>query len=255
MIVPNALIISPRREWDAIPLAIRVYKEVNIISSTFYKLLSYESIAISVLRTYALYGRSRRILVLLCVSTAIAAAFGLFCSFTSQDDYTEMDFPSKSCLLPLSNRAAKRQLLGWAGLVAFEVLIFGLILFKSITLTIKMNGTYAILDVMLRDGAVYFGIIALSSISVIISFRLNKEHERGMTATLTNSLASSMITRLMLNLRDPSLASGTLSRVGTRPILSRLSFVMGFEAAWTTQVDSMLPASLEDSTDSDASTR
>ncbi|PPQ78285.1 hypothetical protein CVT25_011744 [Psilocybe cyanescens] len=207
---------------------------------------------ISVLRTYALYGRSRRILVLLCTSTVIAAAFGLFCSFTSRDDYTEMDFPSKSCLLPLSDRASKRQLVGWAGLVAFEVLIFGLILFKSIMLTTKMNGTYAIIDVMLRDGAVYFGIIALSSTSVIITFRLNKKHERGMTATLTNSLASSMITRLMLNLRDPSLASGTLSRVGTRPILSRLSFVTGFEAAWTTQIDSMLPASLEDSTDSDA---
>uniref|UniRef100_A0A8H7XPR2 Transmembrane protein n=1 Tax=Psilocybe cubensis TaxID=181762 RepID=A0A8H7XPR2_PSICU len=196
---------------------------------------------ISVLRTYALYGRSRRILILLCIVTVIAAAFGLFCSFTSQDTYTEADFPSKSCLLPLSDRAAQRQLLGWVALVAFEVLIFGLILYKSVTLSNKMSGTFAILDIMLRDGALYFGVIALSSLSVIITFKLKKEHERGMTATMTNALASSMITRLMLNLRDPTLASGNNTRFQG--------------SSWTTQIDSMLPASLEDYTESYASTR
>jgi len=202
---------------------------------------------ISILRTYALYGRSRYILVLLIAATATAAGFGLWCVLgVRKDTYSEEDLPTRSCLLPLSDESSKRQLWGWAGLLGFEILVFALTLYKSIYLATKTEGRYRILDIMLRDGALYFGIIALSSISVIVSFRLNKKHERGMTATLTNALASSVISRLMFNLRDPRLASGNVTPVGTRPILSILRFMaVNIDTSWSSQIDSMLSEVLD----------
>ncbi|KAH9481552.1 hypothetical protein JR316_0006079 [Psilocybe cubensis] len=56
---------------------------------------------------------------------------------------------------------------------------------------------------MLRDGTIYFGVMLASTSSVLLSFYLLSEYEQGITAILTNIISSTMISRLMLNIRDP----------------------------------------------------
>jgi len=160
---------------------------------------------ILILRTYALYENSWRILVLLCSVGLAAVVYGLFAVFSLQvGAYTPHDLPSTECLLPASGAMTKGLSQAWIGNVFFDTLVFSLTLIKA--LRTKREGS-SILDVIMRDGAMYFGVMILTSISVIISFRIfrSEAYLTGMTATLTNVLSSTMISRLMLNLRDPKL--------------------------------------------------
>ncbi|KDR68181.1 hypothetical protein GALMADRAFT_161116 [Galerina marginata CBS 339.88] len=154
------------------------------------------------LRTYALYGRTRRISGVLGVVAIAEIVYVLWKSTAGpSNSLSGSDF--EGCLLPLDRQASSDLGSLWISLLCFDVLIFGLTLYKA--LEGWHAGATSVLKVMLRDGTIYFGVMIIIAISGIIDFKFFPSYLRGVTATYGNVLSTVMVSRLMLNLRDPKL--------------------------------------------------
>ncbi|KAF7761903.1 hypothetical protein Agabi119p4_9895 [Agaricus bisporus var. burnettii] len=92
---------------------------------------------------------------------------------------------------------------GWAGVFVFDAVMFVLTLYKTVTLP-KGSGV-GLLTMIMRDGTVYFGIVATLNLTNILVLVLANPVNRGSMGTPMNVMSSIMMTRLMLNLRDPEL--------------------------------------------------
>ncbi|KAJ7101344.1 hypothetical protein B0H15DRAFT_796166 [Mycena belliarum] len=180
-----------------------------------------------IIRTYALYDRDRRVLAfMICVSAGVIAV-GVWSVLGAPD----ADPGEKIDVLPFSLGCATSvpfsQRIGlaaaWAGMGVFDCTIFFLTVYRALSKT-RAHGI-DLFNVLLRDGSIYFGVIVLSNLSNILTFiprstaacvlpRADPAHAntelqpytRGLPTTFINVISSLMITRLMLNLRDPALA-------------------------------------------------
>ncbi|KAK7683141.1 hypothetical protein QCA50_013814 [Cerrena zonata] len=96
----------------------------------------------------------------------------------------------------------------------FDCIIFGLTLCKRLNYgrTVE-NGIFSL---MLRDGTMYFSVIALFYALELADFLMWGDTVQ--MATLTNVMSTTLISRLMLNIRDPKNGGILfLSSVGASP--------------------------------------
>ncbi|KAJ7774032.1 hypothetical protein B0H16DRAFT_1510809 [Mycena metata] len=166
--------------------------------------------AMLILRTYALYERSRRILLLMLAVTVGAIAVAVWSVVTARtgtiDHYLHLYF---GCDYAISHSQGVSFAIAWADIVVFDCMIFLLTLYKVLH---RPRGA-DLLTVLLRDGSIYFGVIVMSNLFNILTFVLGSPYTRGIATTFTNIISSILITRLMLNIRDPALShmNGRLS--------------------------------------------
>ncbi|KAJ7305441.1 hypothetical protein DFH08DRAFT_976369 [Mycena albidolilacea] len=168
-----------------------------------------------ILRTYALYGRSKRVLALILTVTAGVIVVGFWSVLTGKAVDKTTNLPLYfGCDYPTSKAQGLSLAAAWGG-VAKSDRIFLLTLYKVFHQR-RPNGS-DLVTVLLRDGSVYFGVMLLSNLSNIATFVLGTPYTRGIATTFTNIISSVMITRLMLNIRDPALAhmAGTHSTSAT----------------------------------------
>ncbi|KAJ3785816.1 hypothetical protein GGU10DRAFT_434288 [Lentinula aff. detonsa] len=179
------------------------------------------------LRTYALYERNFKVLVLLVVVGLALLIFGIALLVWGRNEIqlqeTVVVSNELGCQLWLNQQNASCLALVWGGMLLFDFLVFSLTLYKALTL--QRDGRVTLLSVLMRDGTVYFGVMAISIIANILTFMhlphelddlsvghrafaplLGQPETRGMATTFTNSISSIMISRLMFNLRDPGLS-------------------------------------------------
>ncbi|KAJ3527264.1 hypothetical protein NMY22_g9852 [Coprinellus aureogranulatus] len=182
-----------------------------------------------VMRTYALYNGNRWILGVLVASAGAVLANGIYSvtSGSSQAGETAdslLDF--HGCIFPMTSGEARKHATAWSGLLALDLLIFVLTLYKSIA-EIRYGGS-PIMRVLLRDGSCLCLqlIMSLFTSLTIVTYLAFGPYYHGNFATITNtcaysalvpctltkeflspydSLSSVMMARLLLNLRDPSL--------------------------------------------------
>ncbi|KAH7878197.1 uncharacterized protein C8R40DRAFT_1167601 [Lentinula edodes] len=160
------------------------------------------------LRTYALFERNFKVLVLLVAVGLALVIFGIVVLAWGRN---EIQFPATvtmnqaGCRFWLDQRDASCLALVWGGMLLFDFLVFSLTLYKALTL--QRDSRMTLLSVLMRDGTIYFGVMAISIIGNMLTFLLGSSQTRGMATTFTNSISSIMISRLMFNLRDPSLSS------------------------------------------------
>ncbi|ESK87062.1 hypothetical protein Moror_11943 [Moniliophthora roreri MCA 2997] len=96
--------------------------------------------------------------------------------------------------------------LAWAGMLIFDTMIFCLTLYRALSMR---RVSRSLLTILLRDGTVYFAVMICVSLGNILTFFLGQGQIRGAPTTLTNVISSVMISRLMLNLRDPKILTAT----------------------------------------------
>ncbi|KAF7299846.1 hypothetical protein HMN09_00991600 [Mycena chlorophos] len=158
---------------------------------------------IMAIRVYALYGRTKTILATLCVCAAGAigvAIWGIVTALTSPDKRG-----SFGIYLGCGSTKGEIQALGfiiiWAAGSFFDFVIFGLTLARTlrdgmwnISLSSQFKGI-RLVRLFMRDGIIYFFVITMLNMSTII------------TCVTGNKffLTSITVSRLMLNVRDPSL--------------------------------------------------
>ncbi|KAJ6592953.1 hypothetical protein B0H19DRAFT_1088826 [Mycena capillaripes] len=164
--------------------------------------------AMLMLRTYALYERSKRILALLIAFTVGAVAVGIWSVLSGKAVNESTNLPLYfGCNYPISPEQGLSLATAWAGVAVFDCMIFFLTLYKVFSRR-RPNGT-SLLTVLLRDGtriSVYFGVMVITNLSTILTCILGTPYTRGFTSTFVSITSSIMISRLMLNLRDPALA-------------------------------------------------
>jgi hypothetical protein len=167
---------------------------------------------ILIMRTFALYGRSLLVLITL---VALACGVALFSGWAilsgKPNDNSGVIMPPFGCLRSVSASQGKRFALAWGGMLSFDVVVFLMTLYKS--LSIGRAGDRTLLNVLVRDGAMYFAVIALATLANILTFIFDQPLVKGMLTTLTNALSTALISRLMLNLRDPRLLAKHAKRI------------------------------------------
>ncbi|KAJ6529152.1 hypothetical protein DFH09DRAFT_155827 [Mycena vulgaris] len=158
---------------------------------------------ILITRTYALYERDTRILVFMITVTvgAVVSALVMLLVGSGPDSLPPL-LKSFGCPSATTHWSTRRQAAAWSGMLVFDVMIFFLTVYKSLKYGTRGG---SLLGLLFRDGALYFGIMIASNACNIGTYTMGGPLMSGSATSLTNTLSSVMISRLMLNLRDPNI--------------------------------------------------
>ncbi|KAI0647196.1 hypothetical protein C8Q79DRAFT_1009322 [Trametes meyenii] len=185
---------------------------------------------ILIMRTYAFYDRNKRLLTALLGFGATLTIFTILMTTrlktwptgTPHEKSDSIDIGA--CDLSLTVQQGLRPAIGWICMLAVDTVIFMLTLFK----TIRMRETFrqhSLLQVLFRDGSIYYGILVIANIVNILTFLMPTvssahfteisahpkqvdDSNRGLATTPANALATTLVSRMFLNLRNPHLRPG-----------------------------------------------
>ncbi|KAJ7881569.1 hypothetical protein B0H14DRAFT_2704969 [Mycena olivaceomarginata] len=149
------------------------------------------AVVMLILRTYALYKRNNRILAFMLVFGVVVVCVCLVRTtlFSTKGAGLSGDLGLYiGCTYAITARQSVSPIIAWSAMALFDCMIFSLTLYKSFGWHLTGLNLFTVL---LRDGTV----IVILNLSNILTF-----------VDYTRGLSSLMISRLMLNLRDPSLA-------------------------------------------------
>ncbi|KAJ7053169.1 hypothetical protein C8F01DRAFT_555101 [Mycena amicta] len=178
-----------------------------------------------IIRTYALYERNRSILLFMIAFSAGVIGVGVWGTLHSNalhpaDKGSAMSL-NVGCAYGITQPESIGLIISWSAMGLFDVMIFALTLFRTFTAMTRarLNGMH-LMSVLMRDGCLYFGAMVLCNAGNIMTLVFGGGFTRGNLSTFTNIVSSIMISRLMLNLRDPAVSirgsrTGTRSRTGT----------------------------------------
>ncbi|TBU63740.1 hypothetical protein BD310DRAFT_915825 [Dichomitus squalens] len=161
---------------------------------------------ILIARTYALYSRSRRVLIglltfaILLLAATIAAVTAKTTVVTSSAAQPET---SLGCDLSLTFAHA----VGWIAMLCLDTTVFILTLAKTAQMREYMH--HGLFSVLFRDARIrwidlYARVLVVAGVANLLTFLIT-DANRGLATTLTNALSTTLISRICLNIRDPNL--------------------------------------------------
>ncbi|OSD08715.1 hypothetical protein PYCCODRAFT_48078 [Trametes coccinea BRFM310] len=142
-----------------------------------------------VCRTYALYERNKRILFLLIV---IHVGGGIFCLISIVTNLSPakttipLPFTFSGCDLSLTDQQGIHLALAWGAMLWFDTTIFVLTFVRALRMRRHLPG--GLLEMMFRDGTIYYGIMVAANVTNTITFLITPSGSpmKGMSTTLTN---------------------------------------------------------------------
>ncbi|KAJ3559388.1 hypothetical protein NM688_g385 [Phlebia brevispora] len=110
----------------------------------------------------------------------------------------------EGCHISLNRIKAIRTAVSWEALFAYDVLIVSLTWFKAHRERSRRRGLDKndLFGLIVRDGAIYFAIMAGANLLNTLTFYILAPALRGMLSTLATSISVTMMSRLMFNLRQ-----------------------------------------------------
>ncbi|KAJ7839114.1 hypothetical protein B0H14DRAFT_2787710 [Mycena olivaceomarginata] len=154
------------------------------------------------LRVCAMYGFNRRVFVSLSIAAITTVAFGAW-AIVGPKIFLETSVPGCHTVTP--HDQSIRVALAWEAQLVCDILILGLTLRRAYTYHNHLGlRSPSLLRTMFRDGAVYFGMIALVNLANIVMIYSGDIITAGSLAWFACSISATMISRLMLNLHDAS---------------------------------------------------
>ncbi|EMD33014.1 hypothetical protein CERSUDRAFT_99025 [Gelatoporia subvermispora B] len=189
------------------------------------------------MRTYALYKRSKLVLsiIVFILATGTGVVIWSVTSEKSLPEGSSIFLHQIGCDTSLSQAQAEYLAATWGAMLLFDTLIFILTLVQTVKSGMFWKGS--LVRLMLRDGldirTIYFGAIVLASVINILTFFLSSFEAKGMATILVNVISSTLVSRLMLNLRDPKreltalgyMASMSVQRSTTAAQMSTIGFL------------------------------
>lgn len=170
---------------------------------------------IMIMRIYALYERDRCVLAILVFLAVGAIAVGCWAVVALPPPPAVVLVPTQEPLIGcagkgyLSSEEASYLSAAWGGQLLFDVVIFGLTLWRS--MFARMPGKRNISDILLRDGILYFAVMSAANIGNIITILVANENIKKAAIGFTTVISATMISRLMLNLRDPTIVGSAVT--------------------------------------------
>ncbi|KAF7349432.1 hypothetical protein MSAN_01733100 [Mycena sanguinolenta] len=188
---------------------------------------------ILIMRTYALYGGSRRLLAFMSCSAVGIFGFSAWSMISAERlRQPRADYPSIGCGFSLSTPMAHRIGYGWIGFLAFDIMIL-VFTFRKACEACRRGGCarkHGLVPTLLRDGILYFLVVAVANWGNIMSYMFAGPYLRGVGSNLTTVLSTIMASRLMLSIRDPKLiASASHHNVDEDPSICDFSWSDGYE--------------------------
>ncbi|KAJ7773878.1 hypothetical protein B0H16DRAFT_1510294 [Mycena metata] len=158
---------------------------------------------IMIQRVYALYDRSIRLLRWLVAVSACLIALSVWL-LTNQNSHPLTVLPG--CHTTLSRQTSYHLAGGWGTLLIFDAIIFTLTIFNAYS-SRKRLGAQARADMplhtlILRDGALYFAVIAGANLSNIFTFIFDGPIIPGSLTVFTTCISATMVSRLNLNIHE-----------------------------------------------------
>ncbi|KAF7299852.1 hypothetical protein HMN09_00992200 [Mycena chlorophos] len=156
--------------------------------------------AILCLRTWAIYGRTRKMgifLLALVFTTLALALFGTLHSLHAPDKVGSQSIYI-GCVSPKGQIQSIGFLIAWGALAMFDCIIFALTMywtwghFKGMMgakISRQHRGLSAV-RILLRDGTVYFVVIILFNIANILTFAVGNMYTRGIASVFGNMYAT-----------------------------------------------------------------
>ncbi|KAI3615673.1 hypothetical protein WG66_011890 [Moniliophthora roreri] len=193
------------------------------------------------LRIYALYGQSKRILGYMVGSGSVLVALSCYVLFGQKNAPNHL---GSGCHVGIERTTAIRLAGAWEALFVYDSILFSLTLYKTWTARPRRRDrvhvtSIPLLTLILRDGAIYYAVMALANLINILTFYFAGPFMRGGLSTfssLTNptspesSMSVTMMSRLMLNLHRSAPCAGILSNTTTQD-------TMAFDSATGTSED------------------
>ncbi|KAG2018041.1 hypothetical protein CC2G_007496 [Coprinopsis cinerea AmutBmut pab1-1] len=173
----------------------------------------------SVLRMYGLYNRNRRVLVALCTITALLVTGAAIILFLDQEGlrYTPPTRSEKvdNCHARMKTKRALRYVSQYVCVFCLDLIVFIMTLRKSLQ-NARIWRSTPLFKIVIRDGTLSFGVMSMSCLAVIFCFVFNAPETRGREVILITSISSILVSRIILNLRDPMLCrpSGEFTNYG-----------------------------------------
>jgi len=190
---------SPRRQSSRV-------RSIIVVS---YSVFNRISAVIVTLRCYALYNRNRWVLI--SVSVLGLAVLASFVWATTTFAGIDLNFGGiyRTCVPTLKDGVNAPYKVAWLLSIIFDSIVFGLTLYRTIQMmkVHKFRGTYGSLtNLIMRDGSIYFVVMALSYIVHIILFYHIENtffaDSTGNNAFMTHTISVTMMSRLILNLNS-----------------------------------------------------
>ncbi|TBU65674.1 hypothetical protein BD310DRAFT_911818 [Dichomitus squalens] len=161
-----------------------------------------------ILRTYALYNCSKRVLAVLIfihICGGIQCFAAILTSHSSLSINTPLGFKFPGCNLSLTDEQVLIDFaIAWSALLWFDTTIFVLTLYKSIKIRHEIRG--GLPETMFRDGTSSIVLSVAHTQLSLPRFAILCPNTplKGTATTLTNVMSVTLVSRLMLNLRSPT---------------------------------------------------
>jgi len=156
------------------------------------------------IRIFALYGRDWRILWFMLGTASVLLGISIWSLFGQHS------YPAKNvsgCHIGISKETAVRLAVAWECLFVYDSLLFILTVRKTFTARHRhelggLATSVPILSLILRDGAIYFAVMAFANFCNIVTFYIAGPLFKGGLSTFAACISSTMMSRLMLNLHE-----------------------------------------------------
>ncbi|KAF8623002.1 hypothetical protein AX15_006594 [Amanita polypyramis BW_CC] len=152
-----------------------------------------------VLRLYAIYQRSITVATIFSALLAAELAIKIW-AFT---DGTYLNLPPGVIGCILVGKHDLRFASTWISELAFDSLVFFATLYRAVSShrQARRNGGITLLDLIVRDGIMYFACIFAVNLITVLMFVFAPADIKAINASLSTLLTSVMVSRLILNLR------------------------------------------------------
>ncbi|KAJ7633308.1 hypothetical protein B0H17DRAFT_1108102 [Mycena rosella] len=157
------------------------------------------------IRVCAMYGFNRRVFAALAIAALTTVSLGAW-AIVGPTISIDTDLPG--CHVTTPRQQAIRVAAAWEAQLVCDILILGLTLRRAYTYhrTVGLRSG-SLLPIMVRDGAVYFGMICLVNLANIVMLYAGDIITAGSLAWFASAISVTMISRLMLNLHDAARGS------------------------------------------------
>ncbi|KAF9555896.1 hypothetical protein CPC08DRAFT_695015 [Agrocybe pediades] len=154
------------------------------------------------MRIYALYECSKRILAF-----TVACGLGLtgVASSTLFSEKRALTIAGGGCHIGLAAESSLRMAAAWEALFVYDSVIFTLTIYKTWQARREralLGDNLPILYLILRDGAIYFAVMALCNLANISTFYVAGPFLRAALSTFSSAMSVTMMARLILNLHQ-----------------------------------------------------
>ncbi|OCH89160.1 hypothetical protein OBBRIDRAFT_35440 [Obba rivulosa] len=159
--------------------------------------------ALLTMRTYALYGKNRLVLAPLATIIFVDSILALW-SAVATSPFDEMSglFSNRyGCDLSVPMQQTGYWAAAWGIVLLFDTIVFLLTIVRRLRERNLWNAS--LFRLCLRDGALYYAVMVIINIVNVLTIVLPSPEQKAMFATLTNVISSTLMSRLMLNLREP----------------------------------------------------